>query len=74
MGTEAKDRTTMNNSKLILDAAAGMIPRAVDLMFNRIKAMEKDFEFKVWFSQGQYIRKNLFWDNYTSELESVYFS
>ena len=44
MGTEARDRL---GSEGTLDKMDGMIPRAVDLIFNRMKSLEKDFEFKV---------------------------
>ena len=44
MGTEARDRL---GSEATLDKKDGMIPRAVDLIFNRMKSLEKDFEFKV---------------------------
>ena len=44
MGTEARDRFGTDTT---LDQKDGMIPRAVDLIFNRMKSLEKDFEFKV---------------------------
>ena len=44
MGTEARDRL---GDEATLDQKDGMIPRAVDLIFNRMKSLEKDFEFKV---------------------------
>ena len=44
MGTEARDRL---GTEATLDQKDGMIPRAVDLIFNRMKSLEKDFEFKV---------------------------
>jgi hypothetical protein len=46
MGTEHKDRET-NGLTVALDDNDGMIPRAVDLIFDRIKKMGKDYEFKV---------------------------
>jgi hypothetical protein len=46
MGTEHKDRET-NGATVALDDNDGMIPRAVDLIFDRIKKMGKDYEFKV---------------------------
>ena len=46
MGTEHKDRET-NGSTVLLDDNDGMIPRAVDLIFNRINKMWKEYEFKV---------------------------
>ena len=46
MGTQAKDRE-INDSEVLLDSNDGMIPRAVDLIFQRIRNMGKDYEFKV---------------------------
>ena len=46
MGTEHRDRET-NGATVVLDEKDGMIPRAVDLIFDRIKKMKKDYDFKV---------------------------
>ena len=46
MGTEHKDREA-NGSTIVLDDNDGMIPRAVDHIFDRIKKLGKDYEFKV---------------------------
>ena len=55
MGTEAKDRS-MNESGVKLEANDGMIPRAVDLIFSRIQAMGKDYEFKVSYQPNLYTK------------------
>ena len=46
MGTEHRERET-NGATVVLDEKDGMIPRAVDLIFDRIEKMKKDYDFKV---------------------------
>ena len=49
MGTSYTDKET-TGGEVTLGDNDGMIPRAVDLIFNRIKKLGKDYEFKVSYS------------------------
>ena len=46
MGTSYSDKETING-EVTLGADDGMIPRAVDLIFDRIKTYGKNYAFKV---------------------------
>ena len=46
MGTSYTEKES-SASEVILGDNDGMIPRAVDLIFSRIKALGKNYEFKV---------------------------